>query len=1249
MKGIRTLVLQDLPYVLPSKNLQKSLVPNYQFSSQLHTSTSSRRFWNFFDFSAKEEPCRDAKKCPSSKDVTSTLYSSNELESVPKSSHSNAFTTTVTLNPRTYGSQFDLKSTPMSCLRIHRPLKQDNLLSLLDGNPVPKTLKWKLKGYKTLRNEQAGDFAFVPGERSYDFDILSRNEYSDLIESSNCMTKVIPPKRDLCSRTGCSGGTGKKDMLCLTAKAIENKADTECIQKLKTNNTNIVQIEAAKRKPSVPSSSNVEVVDKPVTMFTEKGPETPKLLASSTLKRENIKYLPISKSELSTVQMKCNTQPSAQFSSRSSKKMSKPPVPVSKEHAERRSDINAKKEASSMESYEKWQDSKSQEKKPYDSKPSQSKFSEVREKNTSEWSSMEDTENVKSVPQAKPQVKVRAEQEDSMNVSRFSEEMPQSEPMKDTFPKESLHKESSVSSAKAVDKRQYDQPSSTYFAPRTSKQGYKSMSNRESHEAEDRATYESIIGISERPKPALNITKPNQDQHVVTSPCAATQARMQQNTGSRGPQNLQMKPSGGHGSSMSGNSGGGSRKPPASYPPFTTQRSASNSSCLLRKLPVLRTTDGGRRRLLNSKNSSSNISTSTANPTRKCRDNDDSKRTKCKKDSKTCKRYCCPSLQTPTHCDYTKFQCPNGKGKPITNSHMELYEIKKDTTCLPNDEHVTEPAQEICTNPARRRRDDRSCKRDRKCPRERRDRSCDREQQRCPRDQQRCQRDQQRCQRDQQRCQRRRSCPREERQDSCQRERGGREICTKPRRREPCKRQRKCDDRDCGRRSANSTGRRNYTQSAYVDEPKTIKNVKRYSSVPAIAIPLIGMRTSGEQTKPKLFNSLSVCKFSKTPQFLKKCKTDDKSQRPKCKTTGKSDSSDKCARPSAKCKLTGKSESTDKCQRPSSKCKLTGKSDAKKEDPCKKVRETSDAKKEDICKKLKAARDAGRKEDPCKKARATSETKKKEDPCKKARPTCEIKSKITTDPCKKVRPSSGTKKEDPCKKTRPSCGTKKEDPCKKVSKSSSTTSTKGGPCKTSDKLNCSSTKKEDSSGKGKNKLEDSCSKKRQQMCQERKKQSHSEEESAADRAERERKEMEECKKKFKDKKGEKKVMTGLERVISPCKQQQAKDKDSSSSKFALIDFPFSGFMNMSTASTKQDKLPNISSDRLYSTVRRSDSDEFDKEKLPPEPERNFWSFNDDAFEELPVHIEVEDQDETMRDNFSSGSNWFLSWFNACQY
>lgn len=292
---------------------------NQRSSTQLHTTASSRRFWSFFEFSSKEENCQDAKKCPSSKDIVSTsLISTNEVDEVSKSGPPNLIRNISTVPPpnlKRYNSQFDLKSkTPISCLKLQNVLKQDSLVSLLDGNPVPKTLKWKLKGYKTLRNEQAGDFAFVPGGKSYDFDILTKDEQQELINSGNYADRSRAKARNSDAKSS--------DTICLTTKSIENVEEIFCRNKLIGQDNPIMD---GSKKGGAET----------VTASSQKIPTATKLLVGNNNpnapRKEDIKYLPILKTaDFSTGQMKYQTQPSVQFSSKPPKNIPKPLPPIMK-------------------------------------------------------------------------------------------------------------------------------------------------------------------------------------------------------------------------------------------------------------------------------------------------------------------------------------------------------------------------------------------------------------------------------------------------------------------------------------------------------------------------------------------------------------------------------------------------------------------------------------------------------------------------------------------------------------------------------------------------------------------------------------------------------------------------------------------------------------------------------------------------------------------------------------------------------
>ncbi|KAG7202588.1 hypothetical protein KM043_009782 [Ampulex compressa] len=167
MKGIRTWALQDFTHVLHTKSHQAS-VP-------------SRRFWSFFDFSRKENASQDSTELPSSKTIVpSGLANTIENASGIRAPEADSMTTAVTLTTNPLSSTFFFEPKEASKTTSKAQgffFERDALLSLLDGNPVPRNLKLKLKGYKTLRHENAGDFAFVPGGASCDYDIVPRGNY----------------------------------------------------------------------------------------------------------------------------------------------------------------------------------------------------------------------------------------------------------------------------------------------------------------------------------------------------------------------------------------------------------------------------------------------------------------------------------------------------------------------------------------------------------------------------------------------------------------------------------------------------------------------------------------------------------------------------------------------------------------------------------------------------------------------------------------------------------------------------------------------------------------------------------------------------------------------------------------------------------------------------------------------------------------------------------------------------------------
>ncbi|XP_054010999.1 TRIO and F-actin-binding protein-like [Hylaeus anthracinus] len=1178
MNGIRTLVLQDLPHVLPPKGLQLS-------SSHLHTATSTRRFWSFFVFSSKEDACRGTKKCPASKDVISTpLISTNEvIEDVSKTANVSPISRISTLPlPPKLQYPFDLRTAPMSCLSIPRPLKEDNLMSLLDGNPVPRTLKWKLKGYKTLRNEQAGDFAFVPGGDAYDLDILPRKEYSETLKPTDSRLGSLDRALSSSKATGPSSQAG--DTLSLTTKAIENKQYT-----LKAVEAKVEKVDEAKiEEPSAPSTANLSVPAAVESVPGEMVPTMPKLLASSA--KMEIKYLPIAKTNLPAIPMKCQSQPSAQYSSRPPKKT---------QQTNRRSSDIEMQDAGSGRYRER--EIVSRERQDYSMARKQ-----VEEEMRVAGARFDPEVSNQEIPRSSSEFSPRTvetksdsskiydlQQSENAN-ARFNPELTETE-SKEVSNQRKQFLDNSEFSSKTVERRpdasqRYTSQQSEYFAPRSWKYDRVNppTSNQLSHTGNKStrgtlsSVYESITGVPAKETTPLKIAY--QKQQPKTSPCAATQARLQ---GGRNSMPQRQSNFGYDGSSMSGSSGGGSRKPPGSYPPFTARQASSDSSSLLSRQPR----DTQKSRGTKAKTSASRISTSARRPApRKCgddegregktvctkpRDNNKCRRRsceqedrqKCKKESKkTCKRYCCPALQTPVECDYDNFQCPKQRNKNDCGKRRE--KRTHDPTCLPNDSKCSDRREDTCN----RRRNDcqRSCKRERSCGAERRDRSCNRDRQSCNRERQSCSRG------------RERSCQRQERRDCSDRDQG-RVICTKPRRGDSCN-QRRNDD--CGQRSAKCTGRRNYTNSAYL---KDKDSVKRFSSVPALGFSLIGMNVQGNESKATIGSS-SNCRFLGVKEFSSGCKYIDKKP-------------DKCKKASDKCKT-----ASDNCKTPQTKCKQQESSQRK----CKTA--------SDNCKTPQTK---------CKQQESSqSKCKTASDNCKTPQTKCKQQESSQS----KCKPR---KTEDKCKRDENQCGALR----KAANKCKSTC----GVSKPEKPPSCQQ------SGSKSSKSDDYCTKRREQICKDRK--STSEDgESSKDRTDRERKEMQECKKdigkrdKKKSKDEKKAAPAGLERVVSPCKQKQKNKSDkcsTSSSKVKCISTALNCLANRDSLMMLDSRSFNSLSDRSYSTVMFSRSQDHDLQESSSNQWRDFWNgFDPEA--ELPTPGIIENQEAPEDSSYSR--NWFLSWF-----
>lgn len=254
----------------------------------------------------------------------------------------------------------------------------------------------------------------------------------------------------------------------------------------------------------------------------------------------------------------------------------------------------------------------------------------------------------------------------------------------------------------------------------------------------------------------------------------------------------------------------------------------------------------------------------------------------------------------------------------------------------------------------------------------------------------------------------------------------GTEFCTKPRSKDVNRDTNRDVNRrstrdDSGSRNSAKFGKRNFTNSAYIRRPKAMKSVKRFSSLPAFAIPLLGAKESREVSQ-KILISPSKCNFSK-------CKRND--DRTRCKQN--------------------------RCKRQTNKCKVQG--DRKGEDNCKKVKGSCDNN-SNACKRQTCKRESRKDTDACQRVKPVLCDDNEENSCK--RPT-----KVVDDPCKTVRSRGSKKKDDSSKKVRSSYDTN-NNPCKK----------------TSGKLSCSSITmiKEGQYGTKNTNTLNICGKKREQMC-----------------------------------------------------------------------------------------------------------------------------------------------------------------------
>ncbi|XP_076166287.1 uncharacterized protein LOC143146159 [Ptiloglossa arizonensis] len=1161
MNGIRTLVLQDLPYVLPSKNLQVTLLFSlFQLSSHLHTTVSSRRFWNFFEFTPKEEICQDVEKC--SKDmVSSSMISPNEtMEEVSKTVDASRIGSSLPLSPKIHGFSFDLKPSSVNHPRIPNPLQEDNLVSLLDGTPVPRTLKWKLKGYKTLRNEQAGDFAFVPGGESsgYDFDVLPRN---DLCETRPKTTIEASRPRDrapIRPKTTSGLQYAMEDTLSLTTKSIENK-EPKKIEHLES--TNIVEAKL--------EESN----DAGVAKYSETIPTVQKLLPMP-VKMENVKYLPISKPE--TVRTKCRAQPIPRYPFRPTENTQK----SVKEYLETVIEAGKSKEGTIA-----------------NEKPVSGEYLA----RTSEKQGASFTID----PQVSPKTR---------------------EKILDSLPVSSL--------APTPYKRE------SFFENKPTKHSLNVVDET----------------INKVETPLFELSSPLVGPGVESSVHAATRFGFRGSDASRARSSF-------NGSSMSGNSAGGGRKPPGPSPPFVALRSSSGNASLTRR-PSHRD-----RNAIN--NSALSISTSVRRlAPKECDDRDETTesktvctksrtnkrnrrceqetRPKCKKVPKNCKRHCCTELQTPVYCDYDKFQCPQSQQK-YKQTNNRRPKRKLDPTCLSNESERHEPRRKCYAN---------RCNRERSCDRDRYDRRDHGERRSCNR-------------------QRERSCKRQERNTCAERDQG-REICTKPRRRESCGRE-KSEERVCGKRSAKCNGRRNYTQSA---GEKQSNFAKRFSSVPTLGFSLIGMRLQGNESKQTLFGSPSKNRYygskdSPPPGW----KNEIHSKESSTKCPDRKTSRNKCKKEAEnKCKTPSKTRNV--CKRAKEECKTPSKT----RNVCKRTKEEckTPSKTRNVCKRTKEeCKTPGKTKNVCKpsedKCKTTSKTNTS---CKPAENKCSTPSK-TRNTCKRIEDMRkiSSKTNTSCKQTK-NMSKREETVCKRAadkSKAQSKMNVCENMCKTPSKNEKSYKRAENKCGtprKVENECKSTgsvskpetptpckqtgsksadCSKKRELICKD-KKQSASSEESVKERLEREQKETKECKKdsykmeKCKGKDDNKTLSNGSKRVLNPCTQEQSNknnDKYSASpTELTFIGTPSNCLAKTATFMKLDNKSFNNLSDRSYSTERHSRSNDELHESFSNQWQDN-WKYDEEDIFGLTdnrVPIVIENQEVVPDDNSFAG-NWFLSWFH----
>ncbi|KAK2580302.1 hypothetical protein KPH14_012541 [Odynerus spinipes] len=187
---LRNWILQDLPHVLTPKSLQTLA------TVRVHTTpTTSRKFWNLFEFSRKDNR-KEVQKLPKQRKERDALNKpkSNKLCDTSKSMVAMT-SSTEPASSNDYTFRYIPRIKPKKKTSRTNINKPDELNSLLDGNLVPTNMKLKLKGYKTLRNEHAKDFAFVPGGKCFELDILPSKDEENPPEESYKLSKPLASKK----------------------------------------------------------------------------------------------------------------------------------------------------------------------------------------------------------------------------------------------------------------------------------------------------------------------------------------------------------------------------------------------------------------------------------------------------------------------------------------------------------------------------------------------------------------------------------------------------------------------------------------------------------------------------------------------------------------------------------------------------------------------------------------------------------------------------------------------------------------------------------------------------------------------------------------------------------------------------------------------------------------------------------------------------------------------------------------------